>query len=279
MGGQLITPGYWGQGNAQGSGTLKEPYTTGGPSQAAFLFWDKPVYQATTDGDGIKAGDLWCPGCTGPTYSSNPWDSVVIAGTQTPGIAEINVSTQRAVDKKKPAGSDGARTTIHGREPADIEIRLIIWTPQQLRALLALWPTLLTPPYKTKIVPAKTITSTTTPGSTTTVTNTATGATITIPQSSTILISEQKKVRTATTFVVNHPKFDLHQVREIQIIGGSGPDPGPTVRSRVFTIRAVEFLPPKGTATVTATPVKPKSSILDPGEYPTAGKNPDNLKP
>lgn len=128
--------------NGQG-GTLINPYLP--TSQASFVFWRKPVFTASD-------GTLWSPGFEGPTYSANPWDFVYlgIPSTEpfTPGICRVTVDNSRDVDKKKAAGSDGARVTIHGKEPAKVDIEIIIWTPEQLKALAGLWPVLFPPAYK-----------------------------------------------------------------------------------------------------------------------------------
>lgn len=148
MAGNLIQP-YSGN-------TIINPYgPTGGAqgTRVSFQFWRQPVFQ-------LSDGTYFTPGCDGPTYASNPWDKVEIDATvpppfvasgsklSTPGIAKVRVTKFRDVDKKKPAGSDGARITIHGLEPAQIEIELQIWTPEQLRQLAAMWPVLSPAAYK-----------------------------------------------------------------------------------------------------------------------------------
>jgi hypothetical protein len=112
--------------------------------QVAFEFWAKPVLQA---GD----GSYYCPGFEGPTYAANEWDRVVIGGypysppleqPMTPGICAVDVRKKRDTERKKPKGSDGERVTMHGIGAADIEIRITIWTPEQLRRLNDMWPVL-----------------------------------------------------------------------------------------------------------------------------------------
>ena len=125
------------------AGNLIQPYQT--IQQASFQFWAKPVLQQSD-------GTYFCPGFDGPTYSSNPWDYVYlgIPSTQpfTPGLCTVNVNRSRDVDKKKAVGNDGARVTIHGVDPAPVEIMIRIWTPEQLRQLAALWPVLFPQAYK-----------------------------------------------------------------------------------------------------------------------------------
>jgi hypothetical protein len=64
------------------------------------------------------------------------------------------------------------------------------------------------------------------------------------------------------------------------ILGGHGPDPGGVPRSRIFTIKAIEYAVP-GTKNVTQTPTEAIGSLLDPGvaAYATPGSNPENAAP
>lgn len=211
-----------------------------------FEFWAQPVI---TDED---TGELSCPGFTGPTYSNNPWDVVTIGGDRTPGIAQVMCEKRRAIDRKKPAGADGARITVHGADLAEVQIQLLIWTPQQLAVLNALWARWMPPSGKSKPQQTK--------------------------------ASGQKNAPKAidpSPFIVSHPKFITHDVTAIQIIGGRGPDDGPVPRSKVFTILAVEFRSPSTGASKTNTPVAAIGSTLDEGivDHPLAGENPDNTGP
>lgn len=148
MAGNLIQP-YSGN-------TILNPYgTTAAPvgTRVSFQFWRQPVFQYTD-------GTYYTPGVDGPTYATSPWDKLEIDATvpppyvasgskfSTPGICKVRVTKYRDVDKKKSAGSDGARVTIHGMEPAQLEIELMIWTPEQLRQLAAMWPVLSPAAYK-----------------------------------------------------------------------------------------------------------------------------------
>lgn len=139
MAGNLVQP----YSNTGAGSTLINPYLP--TQQASFQFWQKPVYQASD-------GTLWCPGVEGATYATSPWDYIYlgIPSTQpfTPGICKLRVNKWRDVDKKKAVGSDGARVTIHGVDPASIDIEITIWTPEQLKALAILWPILFPQAYK-----------------------------------------------------------------------------------------------------------------------------------
>jgi hypothetical protein len=116
--------------------------------RVSFQFWRQPVYE-------LSDGTYWHPGADGPTYLvnvSSAWDYLYlgIPSTQpyTPGKATVRVRKARDVDKKKAAGNDGARVAIHGVDLAAVDIELLIWTPEQLRQLAALWPVLFPQAYK-----------------------------------------------------------------------------------------------------------------------------------
>lgn len=125
-----------------GASPLVQPYQN--VQQVAFDFWVKPVLQASD-------GTYYCHGVEGDTYLKNPDSIVEIGGGSAPsasagqrfalpGLCTVHCSKEYASDKKKPAGSNGARVTIHGIDAADIEIEVLIWTPEQLRQFRRIWP-------------------------------------------------------------------------------------------------------------------------------------------
>lgn len=206
-----------------------------GLSPTAFDFWCGPVF---TQADGT----LSCPGFTGNTYSKNAWDFVTIAGNlKTPGICEVSAPKARDVDKKKPVGANGARTTIHGIDPATVEISITIWTPEQLKQLQNLLPQIF--PQSNKRPP---------------------GVSTTEPW--------------PPAFDVQHPILKAQGIKSL--IFTAVEPPTSNGRTRVFKIKAVEFLPPSKTK-ATATPVKPKGNTRDPkpSDYPTPGSNSANTGP
>lgn len=263
-----------------------------GKTPIATDFWYSPVYADAN-------GDWACPGFTGNTYSPNPWDAVFVAipysGTDqplTPGICEVLCEKERSFDKKKAKGADGARITVHGIDAAEGEIEIVIWTPQQYRVLMEMWPLLFPPPQKF------TTTKTVTTGSTTQVggagfgslaagNNEPTGfdngqfgpvegTTAQVPQTfQTKRISTTQVKSESRPFDVSHPKFKLLDIKSVIFVKGSGPDPGPTPFSRVFKIRWVEYYAP-GSVDVTTTPAASKSSTFEPVGYQTPGSNPSN---
>jgi hypothetical protein len=219
--------------NGGAGGTLIDPNLP--TSQASFIFWRKPVYTADD-------GSLWCPGCGGATYASNPYDFLYLAFAKppsaiaslppfTPGIAHVQFDKGRDMDKKKPAGTDGARVTFHGVDVVAIDIVLVIWTPEQLRVLSDIWPVLFPPAYKGN----------------------------------------------PPAYDVQHPLFAIHGIKSLQFVGGGGPH----VDERgigSFRMRAIEFLKP-GKKNAVKTEVGAIGSLLDAGAYPTPSTNLQNLGP
>lgn len=207
-----------------------------GLSAEAFDFWCAPVFKASD-------GTLYCPGFTGDVYAKNPWDVVTIQGTtKTPGLCEVKVNKGRDLDKKKASGSDGARVTFHGIDPAQVELEITIWTPEQLKKLEELWKQI-------------------------------------FPQSNKRPKGTSPNEPWPPAFDVEHPALKRHAVKSLVFIKGEGPDPGRFPKSRSFRISAIEFLPPKKSKA--STPVKSKGSTLDPktSDYPTPGANKKNTGP
>lgn len=242
-------------------------------------FWGQPVY---LDGN----GDPQCPGFTGETFAVNLWDYVLIGGRKTPGIATVTAHKFRDLDKKKQKSTDGARLTIHGIEPALVEIKLLIWTPAQLAELNTMWTQVF--PLPQKVTTTKTVPDTSKPGPPKTV-NTVVGINHDtgkpIINTTTIPTFLNKKVSTTTLgkaaitpFDVDHPIFALHHVRSVVFLSGEGPDPGPVTRSRVFTMKAIEFLQPGKQDAGTTPEASAQQTLFSPG-YPTAGSNQSNAGP
>lgn len=292
MAGSPITPTFPyknGQATIAGKGSPIAPYSGSGVlnpygsndigTRANSDFWIQPVYKKSD-------GTLFCPGVDGPTFASSQWDTVYFSTAPTPGLVEVTVDRERQIDEKKSSGTDGAHVTIHGTKPARIEIRLLIWTPDQWEALKQLWPILMTPPYKTQL---KTVTSTSyipPDSSATTTTASVSGgsvSTTTVPAVATVTTSKKVTTTTPTVFDVAHPIFAHHKIKAVQIIGGHGPDPGPVRGSRIFTIKAIEFLKP-GTKNATVTPTQPLQTIYgnpvqQSASIATPGSNSSNTGP
>jgi len=75
-----------------------------------------------------------------PFWGDDPdaWDQVVIANVGLPGLAEVEGDVELRVDLKEAPGNKGARHTLLGWKPAEVNITLRIWTAAQW----SLWLTL-----------------------------------------------------------------------------------------------------------------------------------------
>jgi len=174
--------------------------------QSPFGFWGSPVLKDSE-------GKLFCPGFTEYFTSRNEWDVCFIGDIPTPGLCEVSVYKERLLDKKKVSGTDDTRLTFTGIEPAVVDIKITIWTPQQLSDLNDMW---------NSIFPTNS-------------------------QRSRKLIGEEKN----TSFPLNpnqawsaeHPALFTQGVSQIILLGGRGPLPGSVSRTRVFEIRALEYIP------------------------------------
>lgn len=252
-------------------------------------FWGSPVIQ-------MSDGTLSCPGYTGATYSSRIWDFVgiklpaaLLSGSmqaKTPGACEVNCLRERDVDKKKKKGSDGARITLAGLEPATVDIKVTIWTPEQLKNFELLCAIIFPGRQKqttTKQVP--TGQSTTTVIGATDATPTADtvnrqAVTQTIPTAATKTVKTTKSVTVTQPFDVSHPVLDGQGVKSIVFIKRDGPDPGKAPGSKVFTLKAIEFsLPSKVNATTTPTGAVALGSTLDDTTGATPGSDTRNTDP
>lgn len=75
----------------------------------------------------------------------SPWDVVVLGGQALPGICSVTGKRGKRYDLKKVKGSDFAKLTKQGYEPAEIRITERIWTRQQFYALQLIMPMLEAP--------------------------------------------------------------------------------------------------------------------------------------
>ena len=227
-----------------------------------FDFWGQPVYVD-------KNGELQCPGFVGKTYASSIWDYVRIGGMQTPGIAEVQTNKFRDVDRKKRSGGDGARITVHGIEPALVEIRIQLWTPEQWRSMGNLWAKLFPGPQKITTTKKNTVVIGQTGANASTVANTVTTT-----------VKNTSVVTPIKFFDVRHPELELHRINSVTFTRGEGPVPGPNPRTRVFIMHAVEYMKPRK-VDVTTSPegAQALATTLDPQSLPTPGSDPANTGP
>lgn len=75
----------------------------------------------------------------------SPWDVVYLGGQALPGLCLLSGKRGKRFDLKASKGSDFARITKQGYEPAEIKITERIWTRQHLHALELIMPMLEAP--------------------------------------------------------------------------------------------------------------------------------------
>lgn len=63
------------------------------------------------------------------------WDVIYMAGKRVPGLAEVKMKRASRVDKRGSNGSSGMAMTSLGYSPAEITIKIRLWTTQQLADL------------------------------------------------------------------------------------------------------------------------------------------------
>ncbi len=82
-----------------------------------------------------RADDVpfWDPGAPVESFASpSAWDVLVIGNETLPGVAIVTGGRRQKLDRKDSPGTDSSTITQLGREPAQIEVRLVMWTPEQL---------------------------------------------------------------------------------------------------------------------------------------------------
>lgn len=81
-------------------------------------------------------------------------------------------------------------------------------------------------------------------------------------------------------FDVKHPQFVINQVKSCVFVDSIGMEQGPVHKSKTFTIKAVEYLPPSSKkATSTPRKAEARHSTRDQPETQQPGKNPHAVGP
>jgi hypothetical protein len=77
-----------------------------------------------------------------PFWEDEPdiWDEIIFDGFAMPGLAIVSASIGRKIDTKSASGSDGATLTDKGYEPGKVDIKLVLWTREQLEDYLRVRP-------------------------------------------------------------------------------------------------------------------------------------------
>ena len=77
------------------------------------------------------------PGMTVPDWYDGwyAWDTCVLGNVELPGIAEVEVETERDLDVKSGSGTTGGTITDKGYKPGEVKIKLRMWNRYMLGIL------------------------------------------------------------------------------------------------------------------------------------------------
>lgn len=112
-------------------------------------FWDKEEFR-------YKGNELDDNGLSrwNATYldekldASFAWNVCFIERYRLPGIVAIKAQPHRRVDRKLPPHSNREKITVTGYTPADVEITVTMWTPDQWRVFQSVRDAIWQPPTK-----------------------------------------------------------------------------------------------------------------------------------
>lgn len=217
-------------------------------SRVSFAFWRQPVYQ-------LSDGTYWCPHCWGNTYADNPYDVLVLGDDKTPGRAIVRVSKEKEVDIKKRAGANYGALTLHGFKFGEVEIELLLWTPDQVRQFGLLWKKVFVKPETDALAAIVSPALTGIAG----VAAATVGAAV---------AGAEQVAREKLAWPAWHPELARAGINALIFLRGDGIDVDDRGVGH-FRIRAIEFARPGPTATQTPQNIAPISSQLDPGAVST----------
>lgn len=111
------------------------------------VFWF-PNEQGSYDENGSSADEYSLA-----EEPANPWDKVSLGPYTLPGLVKVTVIRERKLDKKKPPGTHGATITDQGYNPAEVEIKQLIWKPSHWTKMQDIWATIEPAPSKVDASP------------------------------------------------------------------------------------------------------------------------------
>lgn len=90
-------------------------------------------------------------GALDPIANAQAWDVISLAGSVTPGWADVTqFIREHKLDKKMGKGTDGATTTYVGKPPAGSPIKFYLWTSEHFQTWDRIIPALKYDPAKGK---------------------------------------------------------------------------------------------------------------------------------
>jgi hypothetical protein len=176
-----------------------------------FDYWDPAGGENNERGQPLLTG-------TGPTFLSNPWNTIIVQGIQLPGLVAVKCEPRLQLDQAKAPGVDGAKLTLHGYMPGPVEISITMWTQAQWTEFMGSFPILWSKPQKDD--PAVPI----------------------IAKKMQLSLNDARLYKRALT--VEHPVFTMFGIRAVVTEGVSAPEDGPIKQSMVMRIKCREYEAP-----------------------------------
>lgn len=203
----------------------------------------------------------------GKTYADNPWDTMFIGGSQTPGLCNVAVNAARRVDEKKHAGADGETLSIHGRNLARVIVKIRTWTKEQHERM--------------ELILSKVWANYGQTGSAGQATGPITGsvsgglfpAAAAAIAASPLLSGIPASLPADTlAFDAAHPKLSLHGVKAITVIDVDGPEQGTGAEWAVltWTLKCLQYAPANKKISKPATASKPVATTQNLQQLNTA---------
>lgn len=160
----------------------------------------------------------------GPTYVTEEWDTVKLAGEQLPGIARAKITSggDIRVDIQSASGRDGGVLVKRGYVPAQIEIEVKTWTDAQWADLQEIADMLIRKPGKLDAIAENK------------------------RKNKEILKATNEAIQEATESAISiyAPSLAPAKVENVIIRHVSPAEPGPEKGTMIVKIRAVEYIPP-----------------------------------
>jgi hypothetical protein len=74
--------------------------------------------------------------------SDGSWDRLVLGGQPVPGVATVECELSWKLDFQKPKGADGHKVKDEGFQGADVDIEIVLVSPEEIEAFGKLLPTI-----------------------------------------------------------------------------------------------------------------------------------------
>lgn len=218
----------------------KTPYNTPETVPVPGIFWGAPVLVD-------DKGHPYCPGFIGDTFTNNPWDAVRIS-IPTPyltgDLQRLNVDrTPGICEVNVRRGRSIDRKKSAGSDGQRLTFKGV--ENADVEIAITIWT-----PEQLDVLRALWA-----------------------------VLQPPVGKGTPSSFDVKHPQFDINNVKSVCFIDSIGMTDGHTSKTKIFTIKAIEYFPP-GTAKVVATIKKAEArgNVLQTSN-PKPGDNPQNQAP